>query len=197
MKIVRFYLLLIVFLILAGCSQRELTFDRKYPDTTKIDEFREKRQFEIEEEMRNLPKKILETSARPRSLEIMTKKMLIPLDANQYCWDLNYLDCERMTPVHPSDIRNFNIHILNARTNELIEVSVAEDPINFPTPVRIEVYLFDENRSLDLFQTLESTSNNFDFRVPTEPGMYTFLFKVIYQSEIDGIAYHSLKVYVY
>ena len=195
MKIFRCYLLLIVLLIITGCSQRELSFNRKYPDTTRIDEFREKRQFEIEEEIRNLPKMIMENYSAPRNIEIVFRKTELLLSANQYCWELNYLDCERMTPVHPSDIRNFHIQSLNARKNELINVSVAQDPINFPTPARIEVYIFDENRNLNLFQSLDSTP--IDFRAPTEPGIYMFLFKVIYQWEIDGIAYHSLEVYVH
>ena len=180
MKIFRYCLLLTVLLIITGCSQRELTFDRTFPDTTRIDEFREKRQFEMEEEIRNLPKMIMENYAAPRNIEIVFRKNLLPLSANQYCWDLNNLDCERMTPVHPSDIRNFHIESLNARKNELINVSVAQEPINFPTPTRIEVFIFDENRNLNLFQALDSTSNKFDFRAPTEPGIYMFLFKVIY-----------------
>lgn len=112
----------------------------------------------------------METSAAPRNIEISIGNMLIPLIANQYCWDINYLECERITPVHPPDIRNLHIEILNTNTNGLISVSVAQEPIYFSTPVRIEVY-FDENRNLKLFQALDSTSNKFDIKVQQ------FLFK--------------------
>ena len=52
MKWINRFIVLVCFLLLTGCSERELTFDRVYPDTSHLDELRENIQLEIKEEMR-------------------------------------------------------------------------------------------------------------------------------------------------
>ena len=66
MKKMNKYLLLFSLLILTGCNERALTFERTYPNQAIIDEMREKRQLEIEEEKKNAEKMIKETKPKPR-----------------------------------------------------------------------------------------------------------------------------------
>ena len=143
----------------------------------------------------------METKAMPRNIEISTevgKDGMGSLSASQYCWEFNYLDCERVIPIHPYDIRNFDLVRYDVRPNRLMKVSAALFPLNFPNPVRIEAYIYDSNRNLNLFQAkeIDSTTNTFEFNAPTEPGLYTFLFKAIYQWDIGGISYHPVQMYV-
>lgn len=204
-RLINRYLLLVVLLILTGCSVRELTFDRTYPDTSKLDEFRKERQLEIEEEIRNLPNTIMKTKPKPRSITVSkpvdystrtTISEMAISNVTQYCWDYNYLDCERIIPIHPYDFPHYILDSLHVKANTLVEIYADRDRINLPFPFRIEVYVYDQNRNLNLYQTIESDSNTFELTTPSEQGIYMMLIKAYYDWEIDGISYHPVQMYV-
>lgn len=202
MKKIYQYLLLIVLLILTGCSERELTFDRIYPNLAKIDEFKEKRQLEIEEEKKNAPNTIRETRPTPRSLLIYEPIDNVAKYANvsQYCWDY-YLDCdERMKPQHPYDIitSKYSLPALTLSAKRTLEISVESGRgVVLPFPTRIEAYTYDYDKNLHLYQTVDDDTEGikmFNLTLPSEPGLSMFLFKVFYKGEVQGISYHPFMI---
>lgn len=199
MKKISRYLLITILLILAGCSERELTFDRSYPNTAILDELRDKRQLEIEEEIKNAPNTIMETKPLPRSLLIFEPRTKSTAYAHpsQYCWDYNYLDCDaRMHPKHPYDSDEIVLSTLILNPNMRLEISVdiGRDVI-LPFPSQIEVYIYDQNRSLQLYHVVDNATDikTFTINLPSELGNYTFLFKAFYKGETQGISYHTTR----
>ena len=214
MKISRCYLFLTVLLIITGCSQRELTFDRVYPDLTKVDEFREKRQLEIEEEIKSGPNTIMETRPQPRSLIIYDprkkksneeqqfdkKELPQGAHASQFCWEFNYLHCdERMKPVHPYDSTEIELASI-VLDREYFEVSIdTSRGVIIPFPTRIEAYIYDRNKNIQLYQAFEPKTEGqsfiFPVTLPSEPKSFMFQFKVIYKGDIEGVSYHPIMIY--
>lgn len=220
MKIINLTLFFIIIITLTGCNERELTFDRIYPDTAKLDEYREKRQLEIEEEIKNSPTLVLETRPKPRSLlinepivdiepseELDPSESLEPIEPNkinvsssQFCWDYNYLDCDaRVKPQHPYDIPLLalvDVKSVISSTNEVLQIFMELDRGSIlPYPTRIEAYIYDLNKNLHLYQTVEDTTDimQFELTSPSEPGSYMFLIKVFYKGEVQGVSYHPFK----
>ena len=131
------------YLFFQAVTLRELTFNRAYPNQEVIEEMREKRQEEIKEEIRNLPNKIMIEKQKPRSIVIKEKNKhdMRMLEVSQYCWDYNYLDCERMIPIHPDNILNYYLQSFYISTNREIEVYAEKDRANLPIPFKIELYI--------------------------------------------------------
>lgn len=207
-------LLLFAFIILTGCSQRELTFDRVYPNLAIVEDFREKRQLEIEEEIKNGPQTILETRPQPRSLiiydprkknntekrQLGQKELPQVAQASQYCWELNYLECdERMKPVHPYDSSEIDLPII-VLDRKYFEVSIdTYRGVIIPFPTRIEAYIYDQNKNLQLYQAFEPKAENqpfiFPLTLPSESKSFIFQFKVYYTGDIQGVTYHPIMIF--
>lgn len=190
------YLLLAFFFILTGCSERELTFDRTFPNTAILDEFREIRQLEIEEEIKNAPNEIRETRPLPRSFLIYEPKTETSkyAHASQYCWDYNYLDCdERMKPKHPYDSDEIELQTLAFNPNTILDIySEQGRGALLPYPSQVEVYIYDQEKNLQLVHTVDDLTehNMFKYKLPSEQGVYFYQFKAYYKDEIQGISYH-------
>lgn len=212
MKKIPQLLLLIVFIILTGCSQRELTFDRVYPDQAIVDEFREKRKLEMEEEIKNGPKTIMETRPKPRSLIIYDprkkpkenqdfnwKELPQVANASQYCWELNYLVCdERMKPVHPYDSSEIELPTL-LLDRKYFEVSIdTSRGVIIPFPTLIEAYIYDQNKNLQLYQAFEPKTEGqsfiFPITLPSEHKSFILQFKSYYKGDIQGVSYHPIMI---
>ena len=195
MKKFSLFLLLTLVLVLTACSERELTFDRTYPNFAKVDEYREKRQLEIEEEIRNAAKTILETRPTPRSL-IITGTTSKYAHASQYCWD-NYLECgSRMNPVHPYDSTEIRLSTLTTTNNKLqISIETAREA-TLPYPTRIEAYIYDRSKNLNLYQSYDLKNNEdiFNVTLPEEPSVYMFHFKTFYTGEVQGLSFHPIMI---
>lgn len=204
MRKIVLFLILVVLIILTGCSERELTFDREYPNLAIVDEFREKRKLEIEEEIKNAPYRILETRPKPRRLLIYdaTTDSYEYAHPSQYCWELNYLECdERMKPVHPYDSSEINLSSMVIGRNSF-EVTIENGRgAVIPYPDRIEAYIYDQNKNLQLHQAFDSKSEGqpieFILTLPSDTGKKTYMlqFKVIYKGDIEGVSYHPFMIF--
>ena len=196
MRKISYYLLLVILIILTGCSERELTFDRAFPNTAILDEFREIRQLEIEEEIKNAPNEIRETRPLPRSFLIYEPRSDTSkyAHASQYCWEYNYLDCDgRMKPKHPYDSNEIKLQTLAFNPNTILDIySEQGRGATLPYPSQVEVYIYDQERNLQLVHTVDDLTehNMFKYKAPSEPGVYFYQFKAYYKGEIQGISYH-------
>ena len=203
MKKISLYLFVTILFILTGCSERELLFDRTFPNTVILDDFREKRQLEIEEEIKNAPKTIKETRPLPRSFVISDPeaKKGAYADASQYCWEDNYLDCdERMKPQHPYENASIVLKNLSLYSNTILEISSEQGrDVILPYPSQVEVYIYDQERNLQLVHTVDNLTehNMFKYQLPSEPGAYFYQFKAYYKGEVQGISYHPFLFIVH
>ena len=196
MKKISRYLLITILLILTACSERELSFNRTFPNTVLLDELREKRQLEIEEEIKNAPNDIRETRPLPRSFLIYEPRSDTSkyAHASQYCWEYNYLDCdERMKPKHPYDSSEIKLDTLAFNPNTILEIySEQGRGATLPYPSKVEVYIYDQEKNLQLVHTVDDLTehNMFKYKLPSELGVYFYQFKAYYKGEIQGISYH-------
>ena len=194
MKKLKYFIIFVGLLVLSGCSERALTFDRVYPDTSILDEVREKRQLEIEEELKNLAVYMMKQSVPPRELQFTSylDDMGYQGEATQFCWAVKLEECQTIQPIHPYDIKSpfyaLNFVRVAANQNFDIGINLADGPT--PFPVRVEAYIYDENKNLQLYETIDKPGEIFGLTVPATPGFYTFMFKLYYEGIVEGISYH-------
>ena len=70
MSLISRFIILVFLLLLTGCNERELTFDRTYPDTSHLAELQENKQLELKEKMKNLPDYLTKNNVRPREMNV-------------------------------------------------------------------------------------------------------------------------------
>lgn len=201
MRKVKCLLIFVILLVLSGCSERELTFERTYPDTAYLDDKREKRKQEIEKEQKDIAAYIIDRNSAPRELLLTVK--LEKEDTQdrhgyiarpiQYCWAITLEECERIQPIHPNDDKRNTLGTLRIAANQKFSLSNFLDivPNPVPLPARIEAYIYDENKNLYLHETVYGTTpgSEFLFTAPN-PGFYIFQFKAYYEGDVQGVSYH-------
>ena len=197
MKWINRFIILVCFLLLTGCSERELTFDRVYPDTSHLDELRENIQLEIKEEMKNLSAYMTENNVPPRSLFFtIPNRGGYDIRAFQFCWAPILEECESMQPKHPYESKNNDLFAENSNPNEVIRLTPDLAPGTVPFPVRIEGYYYDENNNLQFHEELVNTGDSFLFTAPAESKSFIFQFKAYYEGDVEGISYHPYRIAV-
>ena len=106
-----------------------------------------------------------------------------------------------MKPKHPYDIDSLKYSpfpYLTLATKGTIEISVEPGRgAVLPFPNRIEVYIYDSDKNLHLYQAVGDTNEvkMFNLTTPSEPGFNMFLLKAIYKDEVQGISYHPFRIY--
>ena len=192
MKKVKYFIIFVGLLVLTGCSVRELTFDRAYPDTSSLEEARAKNKLEGE----NLVVTLNEQNTPPRSLYLFrpngsTEYTVV---GTQFCWAIKSEECESMQPIYP----NYTLEFLRIAANK--EFYLGVDTLNgseaVPYPTRIEAYIYDKSNNLHLHEAKDITGRHFVFTAPSIPDSYTFLFKVYYEGDVEGISYHPHGILV-
>lgn len=198
MKKVKYFIIFVGLLILTGCSERELTFDRVYPDTSRLEEARAKNKLEVE----NLVVTLNEQNTPPRDLFLFrpnSSRAYIVI-GTQFCWAIKSEECENMQPIHPNDKEapNYTLEFLHIAANEEfhIEVDTLNGPGVVPYPTRIEAYIYDKNNNLHLHEAIDNSGMHFVFTAPSKPDSYTFLFKAYYEGNVKGISYHPHGILV-
>lgn len=197
MKWINHFIIVVCFLLLSGCSERELTFDREYPDTSDLDELREKKQLQIKEEMKNLPVYMRENNVPPRNLLVSTPNSGgHDIRAFQFCWAVTIEECESSQPKHPFEYKNNVLLAVNLNPNEILRLTPNMAPGIVPFPVRIEGYFYDENNNLQFHEELINTGDSFLFTAPSESKSFIFQFKAYYEDNVKGISYHPYRIAV-
>ena len=197
MKKGKYLILFVVLLVLTGCSERVLTFDRIYPDTSSLEEARAKRQLElgIEKEVENLVSTLKKENKRPRSLNIssLNDTTGYSADVTQYCWADKREKCENIQPLYPDHnlVPYFTLYYLRVASNEKFSVGVdINGSAEVPFPARVEAYIYDENKNLHLHEAIDNPGKFFKFTVPSNIGSYIFLFKAYYEGDVEGVSFH-------
>jgi len=197
MKWVSHFLILVGFLMLTGCSERELTFDRAYPDTSHLDELRKSIQLKLEEEIKNLPANMTENKVSPRELHVsIPNGKFSILRAFQFCWAVTIEECESMQPKHPYENKNNDLFAENSNPNEVIRLTPDLAPGTVPFPVRIEGYYYDENNNLQFHEELIKVGDSFLLTAPAESKSFIFQIKAYYEGDVEGISYHPFRIAV-
>ena len=157
---------------------------------------------------------ILETRPQPRTLIIYNprkknnngdqqfgkKELPQSAQASQYCWELNYLDCdERMKPVHPYDSSEIELPSLVLDRKDFEVTIDTSRGVILPFPSLIEAYIYDQNKNLQLYQTYDPKAGgqNFIFPItlPAESKTFMLQFKAYYKGDIQGVSYHPIMIF--
>ena len=191
------FIIFLLFLLLTGCSERELTFDRVYPDTSHLDELREKRQVEIKEEMKNLHVYMTDNNVTPRVLYVsIPNRGGYDIKSFQFCWAKTHQECEKLQPKHPYEYKNDILLAVNLNPNEVLRLTPDLAPGIVPFPVRMEGYYYDENNNLQFYEELVNFDDSFLLTAPAESKSYIFQFKAYYEGEVEGISYYPYRIAV-
>lgn len=188
--------LLLAMLILTGCSARELEFERPYPDTTRLDEYRAQITKIYALSSNDITTKVIEEWIQPRDF-LFTGKTIddsLNVGASQYCWGKSFRDCEKMKAVHPSEDPVSSILTISVKANDVIKF--APDPIDsgLPYPQVLEVYVY-EDRKIKMYQKLlNNGTSQFEFTAPAEAQNYIFMIKAFYAGKLHGISYYPISI---
>jgi len=194
--------------ILAGCSERTLKFDREYPDTTNLDELRIKKGEEILKGKvgtefshllgSNILPDLIEISyiITKNDLKIRYKQNTRPL---QYCWRKTVEECAHLTPINI----HINSHNLELSLNQMTKITLDRGHritlnmfnANDETPLAddVELYILEKDGSLTPYPLSKLDKYNYAFYLPKEINSYTFMIKAIFETYIGGIAYYPVN----
>ena len=213
----KYYLLILISLcvILSGCNERTLTFDRKYPDTTEIDELRSKKAEEI---IKGKTGKVFShlpgSNVAPDDIkltyyitvgdkaEIKAPRSLLtsPL---QYCWRKTVEECNHLRPTNlhiniaPIEVSSYILTKVTLKPGERVSLNMFN--INDTTPLAdyLELYILEKDGSLTPYPLSPLDKYNYAFDVPKEEYSYIFIIKAIFETQIGGIAYYPVIMNVH
>lgn len=191
--------ILFMILFLVSCSERELSFDREYPDTSKLDEVREKRRLEIEEERKNLATYMMQKAIRPRSLRLYADdEAKAEANAEEYCWNNEMSICEKLKPSHPYD---YFSDMQSVRIRKNTKVTIHIDPWDGPQPypTKIELYTYNDEKELVFVNQLDQITDTgqYEFMLPNDEISYIYMFKTYVDTDIKGIGWHPVRIILY
>ena len=191
--------ILLAMLILTGCSARELEFERTYPDTTRLDEYRAQIEKIYALSSNDITTKVIEQWIQPRDL-LFTGQTLedsANVGTSHYCWGKSFRDCEKIKAVHPSEDPLMSILNISVKANG--RVKITPDPIDsgLPYPQVLEVYVYDSNRKIKMYEkVLNDGTSIFEFTAPAEAQSHIFMIKAIYAGKLYGISYYPIRINV-
>lgn len=190
--------LLFAMFILTGCSARELEFERTYPDTTRLDEYRSQIEKIYALSSNDITTKVIEQSIQPRNLLFTggTIDDSANVATSHYCWGKSFRDCEKMRAIYPSEDPLMST-ILNISVKANGQVKVTPDSIDsgLPHPQELEVYFYDSNRTIKMYEkVLNDGSSIFKFTAPNAANSYVFMIKAIYDGKLHGISYYTIRI---
>ena len=191
------FALLLALLVLTGCNARELEFDRTYPDTTRLDEYRAQIEKIYALSSNDIATKAIEQWIQPRDF-LFTGQTIddsANVGASQYCWGKSFRDCEKMKAVHPSEDPIGAILNISVKANE--RVKITPDPVDsgLPYPEVLEVYVYDLNRNIKMYEKVGNNGSSiFEFKAPAEAETYVFMIKANYAGVLHGISYYPIII---
>lgn len=181
---------------LVGCSARELEFDRHYPDTSKLEAMKQ-----AQENTKGSDEQIarfLQLKPKPRDFSMLdSNKRGIMLYPTKYCWSTTITDCENYEPKHPYEDQNNRLLGLTLKANSETIVTINSEESDVPFPNVIEIYTYDIDKNLVLYDSVEMGTYDFKFTLPKESGTHLFIFKALFTEEkIQGVAFYAAEIVV-
>lgn len=190
-------LLFIMLIFLTGCSARELEFERTYPDTTRLDEYRAQIEKIYAISENDITTKVIEQWIQPRNLLFtgQTANDSADVGAAQYCWGETFRDCEKMKAVHPDEDLLGSILNITVKANERVKLTPDQNDSGLPYPQVLEVYVYNSIRQIKMYdKVLNDGTSIFEFTAPAEPQSYIFMIKAIYAGKLYGISYYPIRI---
>ena len=134
------------------------------------------------------------SNAKPRimyihagnGVEIVEINSLIAL----YCWGKELSECPTELTKSPKEVLDTNKKI-KVNPDNRMELIIDVDPSNpLPFPEHGELYLYEDGK-----YTLVEVQDN-SFNLPNLEGIYTYVYKVIYDSDVKGITFYAFDANV-
>lgn len=126
---------------------------------------------------------VYESNSKPRYIRLngVEPKLL------SYCWNEDLTTCSSEIPkVTENEFDGYRTNKAPSSTN--IKLSVDPDPMKtLPFPDIIEIFQVSGEEIIPVTNTDNS------FTLPVEEGVYTYVFKTIYDADIKGIAFYGFQ----
>ncbi len=130
------------------------------------------------------------SNAKPRSLYIDENGVDINSQIVLYCWGKVLSECPTELTKSPKEALENNRKI-KVNTGNRINLIIDIDPSNpLPFPDQGELYLYENDK-----YTLVEVQDN-SFNLPNVEGIYTYVYKVIYDSDVKGITFYAFDANV-
>ena len=191
MKKITFILLLISLVVLSGCREREISFQREFLNvdfSTNLPEV-------TEETQATSYTKLIGTNTQPRGIsphiiDARTGKAFVTVfPAYQFCWKPDTEVCAAPPRFESSSW----IHDLPAGSAFTFHVSETES--NLPFPKSVEIYLFDSFETMQLIEVHETEPYTYSFTSVNDTITHQYLVKLIFEEPgLVGNAHYLLKI---
>lgn len=192
------FLILCIFLV--GCSERELKFDRVYPDTSNIDAIRAENQA-------NQPNSdsaffyLIDSNIKPERVDVGANTNIEAGYAawpSVFCWAATYEECEHLKPNDSFNDDRYPIRYFTIEANSKISITYYNlSTVNnkLPTPDDIEIYIFNRDLTLTPYPYKKINDYTWEFTLPSDSKTTTmFMFKAIYKTKIGGVTYYPIPI---
>ena len=138
---------------------------------------------------------LYESNENPKYLELRQEGYTAFMtDVTYYCWAKESVEAECMTELN-------DVHI-----GKLADLREYSSPIGYPIELYFETYYLDSKSHLPVpdygeltiykdgtFTPVEINDNKFS--LPEEEGVYTYIYKTIYDGEDKGVAFYTFKFF--
>ena len=205
------FILISLCVIIAGCSERTLEFDRKYPNTSKIDELRIKKTEELlKGKVGTEFSHLLGSNVAPDSIKATylitmgeNAEIKVPDGFNtnplQYCWKKTVEECNHLTPINihintsPLESSGYRMSKAVLKPGERVSLNMFNIIDKTPLADNIELYILERDGSLTPHPISKLDKYNYAFDLPEDEKSYIFMIKAIFETHIGGIAYYPVN----
>ena len=196
-------LVLSLLFLLVGCSERELEFDRAYPDSSKYNMLKTKKEARQAAQAEEIAREnsgftfLADSSFKPVVILINQGHVIKP---SNYCWKATYEECANLKYVEVFNdriLRIYNLNYFTFKANSKLTLSynnISSIIKNMPIPDNLEIYTFNEDSTLTPYPSKKINENQYEITLPSEITTYNFVFKTIYKTNIGGVSYYSLQI---
>ena len=134
-----------------------------------------------------------EAKTIPRKLELRQDGFTgIPTELMYYCWAENLLtDCnQELNELQLEKTKDLQPITANMDINIDLYMEELDKEVTLPIPDQREVFLYKNGE----YELVDVTNNS--FKLPAEEGVYTYIFKMTYETEAIGTSFYAASLRV-
>lgn len=195
-KLLLLILLFLTLLFIAGCKERSLTFDRTYPDVTRINEILAEQ--EALRKSENPYNYLIQSNYKPDFIWFTpTDNWRDDYTASpiQFCWRENWEDCDHMQVVNVHENAEIDTWRYTYQRGTKVRFSI-KAKINESRPTADEVIIYEQLKdgSLIPIEITQTDTYKYEMELPEDQLPHIYIGKLIFKEYVGGVAYFVFEI---
>jgi hypothetical protein len=192
-------LLFLTILFIAGCKERSLTFDRTYPDLTRINAIlaeqealsKSENPYDFLIESNYKPDYVWFTPSTGNQMDQYTAEPF------QFCWRENWEDCDHLQVVNAHEDRFFYTAPYTYQRGTKVRFSVkSEIKQSRPSPDEVMIYEQLKDGSLIPIEITQTDTYKYEMELPEDQLPHIYIGKLIFKEDVGGVSYFFFEIRV-